>query len=111
MVIDVAMTETAQQAHYVLPAASQFEKWEATFFNLDFPVNGFHLRKPLFAPASGTLPEPEIYHRLAVATGAKHCNPVRHPFINTCRCGYWRLTMSPPTSEKQRVVTAWRIAR
>jgi len=69
VVIDVAMTETAKQAHYILPAASQFEKWEATFFNLDFPVNGFHLRKPLFAPLANTLPEPEIYHRLAVATG------------------------------------------
>lgn len=70
VVIDVAMTETAKQAHYVLPAASQFEKWEATFFNLDFPVNGFHLRKPLFKPSADTLPEPEIYRRLAVAAGA-----------------------------------------
>ncbi len=69
VVIDVAMTETAKQAHYVLPAASQFEKWEATFFNLDFPVNGFHLRKPLFKPLPGTLPEAEIYRRLAIATG------------------------------------------
>ena len=34
VVIDVAMSETAQLAHYVLPASSQFEKWEATFFNL-----------------------------------------------------------------------------
>ncbi|KAF0249771.1 MAG: molybdopterin oxidoreductase family protein, partial [bacterium] len=32
VVIDVAMTETAQMAHYVLPASSQYEKWEATFF-------------------------------------------------------------------------------
>lgn len=70
VVIDVAMTETARQAHYVLPAASQFEKWEATFFNLDFPVNGFHLRKPLFTPLPGTLAESEIYRRLAVAAGA-----------------------------------------
>ncbi len=67
VVIDVAMTETARHAHYILPAASQFEKWEATFFNLDFPVNGFHLRKPLFRPLANTLPEPEIYRRLAVA--------------------------------------------
>src|SRR5262249_40132517 len=39
VVIDVAMTETAQHAHYVLPAPSQFEKAEATFFTLDFPEN------------------------------------------------------------------------
>ncbi|MFT0702005.1 molybdopterin-dependent oxidoreductase, partial [Citrobacter meridianamericanus] len=32
VVIDVAMTETARHADYVLPAASQFEKAEATFF-------------------------------------------------------------------------------
>ena len=37
VVIDVAMTETARNADYVLPAASQYEKWEATFFNLEFP--------------------------------------------------------------------------
>ncbi len=68
--IDVAMTETAAMAHYVLPASSQFEKWEATFFNLEFPANAFHLRKPLFEPLEGTLPEPEIYARLLVAMGA-----------------------------------------
>lgn len=64
VVIDVAMTETARLAHYVLPAASQFEKPEATFFNLEFPHNTFHLRHPLFDPAPGTLPEPEIWARL-----------------------------------------------
>ncbi len=50
VVIDVALTETARQADYVLPAASQFEKWEATFFNLEFPRNTFHLRAPLLDP-------------------------------------------------------------
>ena len=69
VVIDVAFTETARMAHYVLPAASQFEKWEATFFNLGFPTNHFHLRKPFFEPAASTLPEPEIYRRLLVAMG------------------------------------------
>jgi formate dehydrogenase len=42
VVIDVAMTETARLAHYVLPAASQYEKAESTFFNLVFPLNSFH---------------------------------------------------------------------
>src|SRR5204862_914384 len=41
LVIDVAMTETARMADYVLPAASQYEKPEATFFNLEFPRNNF----------------------------------------------------------------------
>ena len=70
VVIDVAMTETAEMADYVLPASSQFEKWEATFFNLEFPKNAFHLRKPLFHPLEGTLAEPEIYTRLIEAMGA-----------------------------------------
>ncbi|WP_231992037.1 molybdopterin-dependent oxidoreductase [Mycobacterium sp. ACS4331] len=69
VVIDVAMTETARLAHYVLPAASQFEKVEATFFNLEFPHNTFHLRHPMLDPAEGTLPEPEIWARLMRALG------------------------------------------
>jgi anaerobic selenocysteine-containing dehydrogenase len=70
VVIDVAMTETARQAHYVLPAASQYEKWEATFFTLEFPNNVFHLRPPLLDPLPGTLPEPEIHRRLVRSLGA-----------------------------------------
>src|SRR6201988_229743 len=69
VVIDVAMTETARMAHYVLPAASQYEKPEATFFNLEFPRNNFHLRHPLMEPLPGTLPEPEIWARLIRALG------------------------------------------
>lgn len=70
VVIDVAMTETARMAHYVLPAPSQFEKYEATYFNLEFPKNTFHLRHPLLEPLPGTLPEPEIHARLVEALGA-----------------------------------------
>jgi anaerobic selenocysteine-containing dehydrogenase len=70
VVIDVAMTETARHADYVLPAASQYEKWEATFFNLEFPRNTFHLRRPLLEPLPGTLPEPEIHARIIRALGA-----------------------------------------
>jgi anaerobic selenocysteine-containing dehydrogenase len=69
VVIDVAMTETARLADYVLPAASQFEKPEATFFNLEFPHNTFHLRHPLMEPLPGTLAEPEIWARLVRALG------------------------------------------
>jgi anaerobic selenocysteine-containing dehydrogenase len=70
VVIDVAMSETARLAHYVLPAASQFEKAEATFFNFDFPENYFHLRPRLLPPPPGVLPEAEIHARLALALGA-----------------------------------------
>ena len=78
VVVDVALTETARHAHYVLPASSQFEKAEATFFNLGFPTNSFHLRRPLLAPRAGTLPEPEIYRRLCVALGVI---PERFPLL------------------------------
>jgi anaerobic selenocysteine-containing dehydrogenase len=80
VVIDVAMTETARLAHYVLPAASQYEKWEATFFNFDFPENVFHLRRPILEPLPGTLPEPEIHARLVEALGVltdEHYAPLR----------------------------------
>jgi anaerobic selenocysteine-containing dehydrogenase len=70
VVVDVAMTETARLAHYVLPAATQFEKWECTGFNLEFPDNAFHLRHPLFPPRAEALPEAEIYTRLLEAMGA-----------------------------------------
>ena len=69
VVIDVAMTETAQLADYVPPASSQYEKWEATFFNFEFPDNYFHLRRPLLEPLEGTLPELEIHARIVEALG------------------------------------------
>jgi len=67
--IDVFMTETARLADYVLPAVTQFEKHEATFFNFEFPRNVFHLRHPLLSPPEGPLPEPEIHARLVEAAG------------------------------------------
>jgi anaerobic selenocysteine-containing dehydrogenase len=70
VVIDVAMTETAREADYVLPATSQYEKVEATFFNFEFPQNYFHVRHPIFTPPPGTLDEAEIHMRLAQAIGA-----------------------------------------
>lgn len=93
VVIDVALTETARHAHYVLPASSQLEKAEATFFNLGFPTNSFHLRRPVLPPREGTLPEPEIYRRLCVALGAI---PERFPLLEHLarldrRAPRWRL--------------------
>lgn len=72
IVIDVFLTETARLADYVLPAPTQFEKWEATFFNFDFPQNLFHLRRPVLDVPEGhdVLPEPEIHARLCEALGA-----------------------------------------
>ena len=70
VVIDIAMTETARLADYVLPTPTQFEKAEATFFNLEFPRNYFHVRQPLLDPPEGVLEEAEIHARLCEALGA-----------------------------------------
>lgn len=70
VVIDVAMSETARLADYVLPVASQFEKAEATFFNFEFPHNCFHLRRALLSPPEGLFPEAELHARLVEALGA-----------------------------------------
>ena len=72
VVIDVAMTETARHADYVLPVATQYEKAEATFFNFEYPQNYFHLRHPIMAPPAGAdvLIEAEIHARLIEAIGA-----------------------------------------
>ena len=70
VVIDIAMTETARLADYILPTPTQFEKAEATFFNFEFPENYFHVRQPLFDPPEGVLPEAEIHARICEVLGA-----------------------------------------
>ena len=69
VVIDIAMTETAMEADYVLPASSQYEKAEVTFFAANFPDNHITLRAPVVEPLDGTLPEAEIHARLVRALG------------------------------------------
>jgi anaerobic selenocysteine-containing dehydrogenase len=79
VVTDVAMTETAALAHYVLPASSQYEKTEYTLFSLEFPTNYFHVRPAVVPALPGTLSEPEIYSRLAQALGLLPGNSVLAP--------------------------------
>lgn len=67
VVVDVALTETGRLADYVLPASTQFEKAEATFFNFEFPENYFHLRARVLEPPEGPLSEAEIHARLVEA--------------------------------------------
>ncbi|HUF98996.1 MAG TPA: molybdopterin-dependent oxidoreductase [Ilumatobacter sp.] len=67
--IDVFMTETARLSDYVLPATTQYEKFESTFFNFEFPKNAFHLRRPVLEPPEGPLSEPEIHSRIVEALG------------------------------------------
>jgi anaerobic selenocysteine-containing dehydrogenase len=62
VVVDVAYTETAAIADYVLPAASQYEKWECTFFTFEWPRNHFQLRAPLFELLPGERPADQCHH-------------------------------------------------
>ncbi|CAM2008978.1 molybdopterin-dependent oxidoreductase [Acanthopleuribacter pedis] len=77
VVVDVAMTETARLADYVLPAANAFEKHECVFFQIDYPRNTFHIRRPVADPLPGTLIEAEIHTRLIEALGALKPRHVR----------------------------------
>ena len=61
------VTVTAREAQNVLPSPSQYEKWEATFFNFGYPANVHHLRAPVVVPAGDVLPEPEIHSRIVEA--------------------------------------------
>ena len=65
--VEVAMTETARQADYVLPAAASQEKWETVIFPRRYPQVDLHLRPPVVPPLGEALPEPEIYARIADA--------------------------------------------
>ncbi|MBL8491721.1 MAG: molybdopterin-dependent oxidoreductase [Rhodocyclaceae bacterium] len=76
VVIDVALSETARLAHYVLPVASQYEKAEATFFNFEFPQNCFQLRRALLKPPAGLFSEAELHARLVEALGALPAEPI-----------------------------------
>ena len=69
VVFDIAMTETARMADYVLPSPSQFEKWEASFFCFEFPKNAFQLRRPVLPAPPGLMPEGEIHARLVREAG------------------------------------------
>ncbi len=76
VVIDVALSETARLAHYVLPVASQYEKAEASFFNFEFPKNYFHVHKPLMPPLPGLFSEAELHCRLLEALSELPAEPV-----------------------------------
>jgi anaerobic selenocysteine-containing dehydrogenase len=67
VVIDPAMTETAELADYVLPTPCGYEKWEFTIFPKRYPEIHTQVRPPIVPPPAEALPEPEIYVRLAEA--------------------------------------------
>ncbi len=67
--VDVVMTETAALSHYVLPAASAYEKWDGTFFPWTWPEVFFQMRHPVLEPEGEVLEEGEIFTRLAEKMG------------------------------------------
>jgi anaerobic selenocysteine-containing dehydrogenase len=67
VVIEPAMTETAEIADYVLPAPVGYEKWEIAGFPRGYPEIFVQLRPPVVPGPPEALPEPEIYVRLAEA--------------------------------------------
>jgi anaerobic selenocysteine-containing dehydrogenase len=71
VVVDPAMTESAQYADYVLPAASPYQKWGYADFPKRWPEMIFQLRRPVTPIEAGdeSLSEPEIYARLVRAMG------------------------------------------
>jgi anaerobic selenocysteine-containing dehydrogenase len=69
VVVEPAMTETAQIADYVLPTPCGYEKWEIAGFPRGFPEIFVHLRPPVVPGPEEALPEPEIYARLTEAMG------------------------------------------
>jgi len=69
VVVEPAMTETAQIADYVLPTPVGYEKWEQAGFPKGYPEVYLQLRPPVVPGPPEALPEPEIYARLAEAMG------------------------------------------
>ncbi len=67
--IEVAMSETARLSHYVLPAKSAYEKWDAAFFSVTFPEVYFQIKHPCCEAQGEGLEEGEILTRLADALG------------------------------------------
>ena len=71
VVIDVAMTETARHAHYVLPALVAVREVGGDVLHARVPATTSSTSaRPILEPLPGTLPEPEIHRRLVRALGA-----------------------------------------
>ncbi len=67
--IELAMTETAMRSHYVLPAKSGYESWDATFFPWSFPEVYFQMRRPVITAKGEAKEAGEIMTRIARAAG------------------------------------------
>jgi anaerobic selenocysteine-containing dehydrogenase len=66
---EVAMSETAQLSHYVLPVCTPFEAWSTTLFQWNYPEIFFQMRRPVIEPEGEQLEGGQIYTRLADRLG------------------------------------------
>jgi anaerobic selenocysteine-containing dehydrogenase len=65
VVLDVAMSETAAAADYVLSGRTAYESYDTTFWSFNYPDIFFHLRRPLVDHATGTRENSWILSALA----------------------------------------------
>ena len=52
--VDVAMSETAAMAHYVLPGRTAYESYDSSFWSYNYPEIFFQLRRPVVEPKPET---------------------------------------------------------
>jgi anaerobic selenocysteine-containing dehydrogenase len=68
--VDMVMSETAALSHYVLPAKSAYESWDATMFpSRNWPEVYFQMRRPMIQPEGEPKESGEVFTLLADALG------------------------------------------
>ena len=67
--VEIAMTETAQLSHYVLPARSAYESWDTSFFAWNYPGIFFHMRPPVVKPEGSRKESGQVIAEIAKAAG------------------------------------------
>lgn len=69
VVNEIAMSETARLAHYVLPCRTFYESWDGTFFPMTCPGIYFQMRRPMVDPPGECLEASQIHTKLAERLG------------------------------------------
>ncbi len=67
--VEVAMSETAAMAHYVLPGRTAYESYDTSFYSYNYPEIYAHLRRPVVEPAPETRESGWIMTELAEKMG------------------------------------------
>lgn len=69
VVNDIALTETARLAHYVLPCRTYYEAYDGTFFPNNYPEVFFQIRQPIVPPPGQCLEAAQIFTLIADRLG------------------------------------------